>query len=42
MSKRRHRDRSRESNNMGRNQGFGANSNNRFPFRLIHNNFLGC
>ena len=41
MSKRRHRDRSRESNNMGRNQGFGANSNNRFPFGINPQQLLG-
>ncbi|MBS5987506.1 hypothetical protein [Clostridium sp.] len=41
MSKRRHRDRSRESNNMGRNQGFGANSNNRFPFGINPQQLFG-
>lgn len=41
MSKRRHRDRSRESNNMSRNQGYGVNSNNRFPFGINPQQLLG-
>ena len=40
MSKRRHRNGSRE-NNMGRNQGFGANQNNRFPFGINPQQLLG-